>query len=112
MGHQAKSRIENAPRAGAFRNSLASGQSVKRAAAESKCSSRPGKRSPIAPTSSDWVNGAAYDTPFSNKAWVLVRKGGAAQVIKAKYSRLNVIYNRQSFKIPQTDNQFQYLEPK
>ncbi len=58
------------------------------------------------------ANGASYDTPFSNKAWVLVRKGGAAQVIKAKYSRLNVIYNRQSFKIPESDNQFQYLEPK
>ena len=36
-------------------------------------------------------------TPFGNKAWVLVRKGGAAQVIKAKYSRLNVIFNKQAF---------------
>ncbi|MCQ2368391.1 MAG: prepilin-type N-terminal cleavage/methylation domain-containing protein [Kiritimatiellae bacterium] len=38
-----------------------------------------------------------YQTPFGNKAWVVVRKGGAAQVIKAKYSRLNVIFNKQSF---------------
>lgn len=43
------------------------------------------------------ANGAAYDTPFANKAWILVRKGGAAQVIKAKYSKLNVIFNRQGF---------------
>ena len=43
------------------------------------------------------ANGATYDTPFANKAWVLVRKGGAAQVIKAKYSKLNVIFNRQGF---------------
>jgi len=36
-------------------------------------------------------------TPFGNKAWILVRKSGGAQVIKAKYSKLNVIFNRQSF---------------
>lgn len=40
------------------------------------------------------------DTPFSNKAFVLVRKGGASQVIKAKYSRLNYIYNKQGFTVP------------
>jgi len=37
------------------------------------------------------------DTPFGNKAWVLVRKGGASQVIKSRYSKLNVIFNRQGF---------------
>ena len=36
-------------------------------------------------------------TPFGNKAWILIRKSGAAQTIKAKYSRFNVIFNRQSF---------------
>ena len=41
--------------------------------------------------------GTTYDQPFGNKAWVLVRKGGASQVIKAKYSRLDVIFNRQGF---------------
>ena len=41
--------------------------------------------------------GENTQTPFGNKAWVLVRKGGAAQVIKAKYSRLNVIFNKQAF---------------
>lgn len=43
------------------------------------------------------TGGAEYDTPFGNKAWILVRKSGAAQVIKAKYSKLNVIFNRQGF---------------
>ena len=42
--------------------------------------------------------GGPYDTtPFGDKAWILIRKCGAAQVIKAKYSRLNVIFNKQSF---------------
>ena len=52
-------------------------------------------------SSSDLVecgkSGELTQTPFGNKAWVLIRKGGGAQVIKAKYSRLNVIFNRQSF---------------
>jgi len=54
------------------------------------------------------AGGGESDTPFSNKAWVLVRKGGAAQSIKLKYSKLNVIYNRQSFTIP-TDAEFSYI---
>ena len=41
--------------------------------------------------------GELTQTPFGNKAWILVRKSGAAQVIKAKYSRMNVVFNRQSF---------------
>ncbi len=45
-----------------------------------------------------------YDTPFGNKAWVLVRKGGASQTIKAKYSRLDVIFNRQGFDNGQLKN--------
>ena len=53
-------------------------------------------------TSSDPVEcgvsgGELTQTPFGNKAWVLIRKGGGAQVIKSKYSRLNVIMNRQGF---------------
>ncbi len=43
------------------------------------------------------AGGSEYDTPFANKAWILIRKSGAAQVIKAKYSKLNVIFNRQGF---------------
>ena len=37
------------------------------------------------------------DTPFGNKAWVLVRKGGGTAVIKAKYSRISVVFNQQGF---------------
>ena len=43
------------------------------------------------------AKGAQFDTPFGNKAWILVRKGGAAQVLKAKYSKLPVVFNRQGF---------------
>ena len=46
------------------------------------------------------ANGGESDTPFSNKAFVLVRKGGAAQVIKAKYSKLYLVYNKQGFTVP------------
>ena len=41
--------------------------------------------------------GTQYQTPFGNKAWIIVHKGGSAQVIKAKYSKLSVIFNRQGF---------------
>ena len=43
------------------------------------------------------ANGGESDTPFSNKAFVVVRKGGAAQVIKAKYAKLYLVYNKQGF---------------
>lgn len=46
------------------------------------------------------ANGGESDTPFSNKAFVLVRKGGASQVIKAKYSKLYLVYNKQGFTVP------------
>ena len=51
--------------------------------------------------------GETISQPFGNKAWVLVRKGGAAQVIKAKYSKLNVIFNKQGF-----DNSGMTYQPK
>lgn len=56
--------------------------------------------------------GGDSDTPFGNKAWVLVRKGGASQVINAKYSRLNVVYNRQGFDCSALENKLQYLPTK
>ncbi|MBQ6137089.1 MAG: type II secretion system protein [Kiritimatiellae bacterium] len=40
---------------------------------------------------------STYNTPFGNKAWVLVRKGGATATIKSKYSLCTVIFNRQGF---------------
>ncbi len=43
-------------------------------------------------------NGAGEDDqPFGDKAWVLVRKGGASQVIKSRYSKYSVIFNHQGF---------------
>ena len=55
------------------------------------------------------VGNGEFSTPFGNKAWVLVRKGGAAQVIKSKYSMLNVIFNRQGFDNSNLKNELQYL---
>ena len=54
------------------------------------------------------ANGGESDTPFGNKAFIVIRKGGAAQVIKAKYNKLYLVYNRQSFVIP-TGTTFEYL---
>ena len=54
------------------------------------------------------ANNGESDTPFGNKAFIVIRKGGAASVIKAKYSKLYLVYNRQSFVIP-TGTTFKYL---
>lgn len=55
------------------------------------------------------VGNGTYDTPFGNKAWVVIRKGGAAATIKAKYSRLDVIFNRQGFDNSNLANKLQFL---
>ena len=44
--------------------------------------------------------GKKYPAPFGNKAAIVIHKGGAANVVKAKYSKLYLIYNKQSFVIP------------
>ena len=55
-------------------------------------------------------NGAGErDTPFGNKAWVLIRKGGASQVIKAKYSKYSVIYNHQGFDNSNLENKPEFM---
>ena len=56
------------------------------------------------------AGGEYTSTPFGNKAWVMIRKGGAAQVIKAKYSRLNVIFNKQSFDNSSLENALTIME--
>lgn len=56
------------------------------------------------------VGGGTYDTPFGNKAWVVIRKGGAAATIKAKYSRLDVIFNRQGFKNSSSNQPPKFLD--
>jgi prepilin-type N-terminal cleavage/methylation domain-containing protein len=54
------------------------------------------------------ANGGESDTPFGDKAFILVRKGGASQVIRKKYNKLYLVYNRQSFVVP-TGVTFEYL---
>lgn len=54
--------------------------------------------------------GKTYDKPFANKAWVLVRKSGASQVITAKYSKLNIVFNRQGFDNSTLQHQLKYLD--
>ena len=44
-------------------------------------------------------NGAKYDTPFSNKAYVLIRKGGAVVTQTAKYAITSVMFNKQPYNI-------------
>jgi prepilin-type N-terminal cleavage/methylation domain-containing protein len=56
-------------------------------------------------------NGAGEkDTPFGNKGWILVRKGGASQVIKAKYSKYSVIFNHQGFDNSNLDDKPEFLK--
>ena len=54
-------------------------------------------------------NGGESDTPFGNKAFIVIHKGGAATVHKAKYNKRYLVYNRQSIVIPQ-DAGFEYLK--
>ena len=56
------------------------------------------------------VGKGTYPQPFGNKAWVLVRKGGASQVIQAKYSKLNVIFNRQGFDNSNLKDQMKFMD--
>ena len=49
------------------------------------------------------------DEPFGNKGWVLVRKGGATQVIKQKYSKYSVIFNHTGFDNSNLDNKPKFL---
>lgn len=43
--------------------------------------------------------GAKYDTPFSNKAYVLIRKGGGIITQTAKYALTSVVFNKQPYTI-------------
>ena len=51
-----------------------------------------------------------YTTPFGNKACIVIHKGGGVNVVKAKYAKLYLIYNKQSFTVP-TTAQMKYIEP-
>lgn len=41
------------------------------------------------------------DTPFGNKAFIVIRKGGATEVIKAKYNQIKLVYKKQSVYLPE-----------
>ena len=56
---------------------------------------------------------AQHDTPFGNKAFVIIRKGGGVLQQTSKYATEQVVYSKQAFKITKVDGmgEFQYLEP-
>ena len=59
-------------------------------------------------------NSSTYKAPFSNKAFVMIRKGGATFKARDKYASIRVIYQGQSFKTTiegSTDAVFTYLGP-
>ena len=61
--------------------------------------------------SQDIELGKENSTPFGNKAFVCIRKGGAVITQTAKYATTGILYNRQSFTIPSLDNPPKYLQP-
>jgi len=54
--------------------------------------------------------GKSYAAPFGNKAMIIIHKGGAANVVKAKYAKMYLVFNKQSFTIPNGIN-VEILEP-
>jgi len=55
--------------------------------------------------------GVDYPQPFGNKACIVIHKGGGANVVKQKYCKLYLVYNKQSFVIP-SGITLSYLQPK
>ena len=54
--------------------------------------------------------GKNYDQPFANKGFVLVRKSGAADQIKQKYARLNLIFNNQGFDNSSREKKLEFMD--
>ena len=54
--------------------------------------------------------GKNYDQPFSNKGFVLVRKSGAAESLKTKFSRLNEIFKSQSFDDSSREKKLEFMD--
>ena len=54
--------------------------------------------------------GGTYDQPFSNKGFVLVRKSGAAESLKQKYARLNIIFNKQGFDNSAREKKLEFMD--
>ena len=69
---------------------------------------------PDEPTAEKVTLGENFDTPFSNKGAVMVRKGGGMFKVRSKYATPLVIYNRQSFRTTVTGSsnaKLTYLSP-
>ena len=56
------------------------------------------------------ANGAKYDTPFSNKAFVLIRKGGGVITQTAKYALTSVMFNQQPYDVSTADPAPEFLD--
>lgn len=54
--------------------------------------------------------GKTYAAPFGNKACIIIHKGGASEVVKSKDAKLYLVYNKQSFTVPNGVT-MKYLEP-
>ena len=54
--------------------------------------------------------GKNYSQPFSNKGFVLVRKSGAAEPIKQKYARLNLIFKNQGFDNSNLEKKLEFMD--
>ena len=54
--------------------------------------------------------GGTYPQPFSNKGFVLVRKSGAAESKKQKFSRLNYYFNNQSFDNSGNEKKLEFMD--
>ena len=52
----------------------------------------------------------SFPAPFGTKACIVIHKGGAANVVKAKYAKYYLIYNKQSITVPD-GLQMTYIEP-
>ncbi len=59
----------------------------------------------------EWTTVPANKTPFSDKGFVIVRKGGAILKGRGRYRQHTVVYNNQYFDISNADPKLKYLEP-
>ena len=52
------------------------------------------------------------DTPFGNKAFVIIRKGGSVIQQTSRYATEQIVYSKNAFTIPESETaKFEYLEP-
>ena len=59
----------------------------------------------------EWTTVPANKVPFSDKGFVVVRKGGAILKGRGRYRQYTVVYNNQYFDVSNADPKLKYLEP-